>query len=345
MGANRIRLFLPGLLVPLLLAACSDASERGDVAPRATSTAPGTGTATEEPTSAPLASSPVLAVITQSQSLQLYSLTEGAQPGVRRLRTLPGPPGARATAVTLARGSNPRVCAVWSRGQNSTVRCYDGKTGRPQEVSGAKGNVGAVALSVSGKQLAWTVHEVEGKGVTLVAQRTAGGPLQRIPSYSAVEEEDILGVGDLAWSGESTLLVSHSYDADVNGSIAVVPLSPAPRNWTAAPEVEVDGVEYAVLRPGAASSTDNGQVLAGLQILTDPPSHRAVQLDVAAGRVTGTFATAARYLRSVSGGPSGVLYVTEVGTGVRTYWRAPDQQRGTPIAGIPSTVFAVVAQP
>jgi hypothetical protein len=337
------------LLVLPLAGACTNDSgggARASSSPKASAaTAPATSTGALAPPTQ------VLAVITKGRALELYTLSGTTQPRAQRLRTLTGPAGAEAFSVTVARGPNPRVCAIWSRVERYSLRCYDGSTGRAQDMTPASGDrVRAVALSVSGQQLAWAVQEVEGRGVTLVAQRAPGGPLQRIPAYSAVQEEDILGVGDLAWSGDDTLLVSHGYDSDVNGSIARVSLDNPSRGWTEGPMVEPampDGESS--VPTGTAASTDNGRVLAVLQILSsDPPTFRALDIDIATGQVL-TIATAekTRQMQSVSGGPAGVLYRTNSydGEDLRTYWRAPGQQRGRPITGLPSDAFAVVAQP
>jgi hypothetical protein len=298
-------------------------------------------------TASPAAGGQVLAVITSQGALTLYVV--GPSPAARRLRVLPGPPGAKAQRVTLSGGAAPRVCATWGGERSTTLRCYDRGSTRWQDVPTGDGELsGAVGLSVSGRALAWAVDDPRDASKILAVQRTPGGAVSRIPAYPEPDpEEAALGVGDIAWSGDDTVLVQHGWDSDVNGSIAQVDLDAPPRGWTNAPGV-ARSQEWAVIT-GAPSSTQGGTVLATLEGWTDDGEKwQAVELRLGTrGGIASVVSVAAkgRRMRDVSGGPLGVVYRTESDTDVRTYWRAPGQSRGARVTGLPADAVAVVAQP
>lgn len=278
-----------------------------------------------------------------------------AGPRAHRLRTLQGPAGMTASSVTLSGGEHPTVCAVWSGEKQGALECYaagaDSGTVVPGESAPRYANV---ALSYAGTSLAWTAEGPAGVP-DLVYARLKGsnaGRSTRLPALAPGDEPDeaALVVSDLAWEGDGTLLVSHAYDADVNGAVARVSITTPPNGWSNARTIEGENDGWYVLY-GVRSATDAGKALAlqmGFIGREGAQLTRAVEMNVASGRVDSVVSVPAkdRRISSVSGGVRGVLYRTEGSDGqVWTYWRAPGQAHGVPLAGIPSDSTDLVAQP
>jgi hypothetical protein len=247
------------------------------------------------------------------------------------------------------------VCAVWSDHETGVVECYaeGAERGSVVPADGASGQA-PLALSYAGTSLAWTADGPTGVPDLVYARLTGStaGTSTRVPAWAPGEEPDeaVLVVGDLAWEGENTLLVSHGYDDDVNGAIARVSLTAPPKGWTHAYMVDGGDQVWPVLY-GLTSATDAGIGLAlqlGFFGSNGAELTRAVEIDVATGQVASVVSLPAknRRLSSVSGGADGVLYRTEGSDGrLATYWRAPGQAHGRPLAGLPADVSDVVAQP
>jgi hypothetical protein len=287
----------------------------------------------------------VLAVVTDAGSLELYGI--GPRPVARRIRTLEGPKGGRAFGVTLSGGASPRVCAIWEAQGRSTLRCYEHGSSVGQDVApGSAPLRGAVGLSLSGRGLAWAAQEEGVEGPSLFVQREPGGAVLRLPAYSKPDEDEVaLGVFDLTWDGEDTLLVSHAWDDDVNGSIAVVSLAERTA-WSERKNVDA-GRDWQVVL-GAVSPAHDGRVLAVLRGFTDTGEKvEAAELDLRANRIASVVSVPAtgRWMEDVSGGPRGVVYRTSGDSSTRTYWRAPGQAHGSVVTGLPSDARLVVAQP
>ncbi|HUR51774.1 MAG TPA: hypothetical protein VMZ11_06600 [Mycobacteriales bacterium] len=256
--------------------------------------------------------------------------------------------------MTLSGGPRPTVCVLWRDKEAGPLECYQWGSDSGTVVAGTdKLGYADIALSYSGRSLAWT-GDNEAGDPKLVYARLSGsvaGPATQVSSLAPGQEpeEAALVVIALAWDGDDALLVSHAYDDDVNGSVARVTLSPPPKGWSNAGGFERTDEAWPVTY-GSSSPTVGGRLLAKqLGWVTDGrETTRAVEIDVATGRVLSVVSVAAkdRRMNDVSGGTAGVLYRTEGRAGdVRTYWRAPSQAHGVPLGGIPADATLVVAQP
>lgn len=343
----------------LLLAGCTGhttaTAPEPPTTPLATGSPTGSPTATPVPSVVPVAQTdgPVVAVRRASGAVELYVVQAG--PRVRRLRTLVGPAGARASQVTLSGGPAPRACVVWDDGHKDELRCYDAGRTTGTVVPDPTGKGWAsVSLSSSGSSLAWTAPGAKDQPDLVVATLDGArlGPVTRIPALDPGEtpSEAPLQCCNLAWSGEDVLLVSYAYDDDVNGELARVPISGRRSGWTHATLLDGEDRTWPITF-GGTSSTDRGRVLVAQEGFVDPDGtdvFRAVELDARTGAVLGVVADAAkgRSVTRVSGGARGVLYRTEGFNGdARTYWRAPGQVKGALLQGLPKDVLDVVAQP
>ena len=324
----------------LLVAACTGGPAGP---PRAQDTPPSTQAAT---------AGPVVAVVRRSGGLELFRVAAGRYE-LQRFATVPGPAGAKAVDVSVSAGARPTVCAVWERGDESTLTCHAGGSGPGRFVTTAPADrMSAIAVSHGGGSVAWLVRNVPGDP-DLYHVRPAGGragAATHIPAFGASGRPDgdeaALQVNGLAWSGEDTLVVSHAYDADVNGSLAVVPVGGAPRGWAGGPNVPSAADSILGRAISSSAGIDLLAVQQGPGAAGDAPP-RAVRLDIRSGKVLAVVAGAlpGRSLESVSGGPGGVLYRTDGDSGPRTFWRWPGDDKGRPLEGLPADSATVVAQP
>lgn len=333
-------------IIALLLSGCA-----GSGGPVARHTPAKPAGPTGSPASA-ASSEPVVAVTRKSGALELYGVRDGRT--AHLLRTLHGPEGMTASAATLSGGTQPTVCAQWRSTKAGPVECYSWGSDSGTVVPGTETlGYADIALSYTGRSLAWTGDREAGDPKLVYARLTGtvAGPATQVSSLAPGQapEEAALVVIALAWDGDDALLVSHAYDDDVNGSVARVTLSPPPNGWSNAAGFEQNDQAWPVTY-GSFSPTVAGRLLATqLGWVTDGrETMRAVEMDAATGRVLSVVSVAAkdRRMRDVNGGSTGVLYRTEGRDGgIRTYWRAPGQAHGVPLAGIPADATTVVAQP
>ncbi len=287
-----------------------------------------------------------LVAVVRPLELELHRVTGLS---ARHERELAGPDGARVLSVSVGAGADPAVCAVWAGPRANAVRCYDGGT---ETVATTGGKPLAVAVSPDGRRLAWAADD--GDGYPDVYYGTRSGSTVpdavRVPALTPTEEEAddaSIQVAALAWAGDGALLVSWSYDSDVNGTVTRLDLAKPGRGWTYGAALGRERRRPIVT--GALSPADGTSVLAVQAGVGEEFENgsRAVRLDLASGRVLEVVSTPlkGRNMHSVSGGAGGVLYQTVGFDGdLKTYWRAPGERRGSPVSGLPNDMLGAVAQ-
>jgi hypothetical protein len=302
--------------------------------------------------STPASNGPVVAVIRGSGTLELYRIATNGQ-SARQLRTLAGPVGGQAVAVTVSSGLAPAICALWEVNATASLWCYETQDSDGHRIETGDGRLlGAVGLSSDGRKLAWSSSSnstapdlwyghLEGGGVSSVTRLPALG-LGEDPS------DAVLIVGKVTWAGQDTLLVSSAYDDDPNGSLTQVPLKGAAHaGWTHGKVIQPDA--HRPIVGGAASATDTSNALAIMSGVGQGYTNdsRAVEINLSTGRIASVISTPAkgRNISSVSGGALGLLYTT-VGAGgdLRIYWRKLGSAHGTTLSGLPGDLRTVVAQ-
>ncbi|MCA1711129.1 MAG: hypothetical protein LC789_05620 [Actinobacteria bacterium] len=352
------------LLAATVTAAACGGSSSGPVA--GTSAAPTPTAATSTPSSAAGQASMMLAVGTASGSLALYRIALGSH-AAQRVRDLPAPPGGkRLWDLTVSRGTEPDVCAVWDRtvddasDTDNRLVCYTPDAPAGAEVTAAGHDPALAALRPDGKELAWADFKPESNGqITVAARGGAGATAERYladPSQPAGDASDASFTGRdaqaLAWSGNRALVISISAQSDDGSAPVLFPRTRAAgaKGWMQARELVPPRSEFDrgyVTYDGITSATKTTALAVerryALADDNDPkPPDRAVRVQLPTGQVLEVLATAAagRYLSYVGGTEDAVVYRTaaaaEGNQDGKVYVRYRTDRAGGVITGLPA---------
>lgn len=316
--------------------------------------------ATPSPSPSPSPAAGVVVAVTRPGGAALYRI--GRDRRAEPLVTLTPPEGRSvASSVTMTSAATPAACVAWSApGEDfppATVVCYEPGSATGTTLDGTGRSTYDVALRPDGGALAW----VESYG--LPALRTdvvwAAFDNGRLGErHRAAPDEDGhcdgqgcfygRGPGDIAWSGDATLVLSVGAESDDGSNVKVLRLGDAAsrEGWDSGRAVEPHDAGYDVFQSVvAADATSAYAVERAGDFAEKPPPQRAMRADLATGRVLEVVSTPSpgRDVLSVSGGPRGVVYVT--GPSLRAYLRLPGEAHGTAVTGLPADATAVVAQP
>jgi hypothetical protein len=284
-------------------------------------------------------------------------------PALERGSDLNGPVGGTASSVSIASGSNRRICAIWDINKSSVLWCYDnsGRQGRdiglPQSEAPQY-----VSLSSDGARIAWIGPKrtddggdsdlysaaISDRGLSAVERIPADTKHAPTPGYRGGTTPVAL-----AWTGDNALLVTTEAESGEASPLFHVDLSTASKSgWSQQAAVipqtrpgDNGPREYAV----ASSTTSDPVAIEGSDPDRYNPHTRAVILSLSDASVRKVIATPSvdRQLDSVSGGDRGYLYRTSKGgaVDVRFYWRNADEPRGRILTGIPHGVEMLIAEP
>lgn len=312
---------------------------------------------------APTEQGVVVAIAGDNKGVSLYRV--GTDRRARQLRTITPPAGADVLGqISLSAGSSPDLCVAWRRtvdpyggSEPVAVWCYPGEGGTGHAVTQAGKGTTLVALSPDASRLAWftTQSTAEYSEEELVIAAYQSGQVSEVRRFRHLTKEGFSeevetgcaqnGLAGLAWAGPGLLLECPGSNDDP-GLMLVrrADLTDKPRtlpDGNAAPYTYVTRVGGADARSAYVVQGEYCEIACPDK--QPPASDRAVRVDLKSGKVLEVIATAdsGRGMVSVSGGPRGVVYVTQGSSGQRVFLRLPGEKRGTRITGLPAgDVFA-----
>ena len=372
---NRVAL----VLLAVVAAGCSDSSTAFRTEPPPASVAPAAASpvppkrAAPPPRRIPSGKPLTIAVGGPPGQLRLYRLLGGARTAARE-RDLEAPlPTAVVADVSVSSGIAPITCATWvlnperrEKGDDydSRLLCYPAGSSSGIVMAAAGANAVNVSVRADGKALAWSNHAPEANG-TVSTATFAGEQLADVRRYLADPKKPAgsgtdqsftgAGVDAISWSGTAALTISIGVQSDDGSRLVRMPLTPdsAKRGWLAMSAVQVPQADRQKGYFTYDSVTSANRLTAyaveraqGLGEGPQPPD-RAVQVDLATGRILDVIATAAegRYMASVTGSTT-VLYATGAEKqDLTVYVRYPGERAGSPVAGLPPGVRVVYAAP
>ena len=337
------------LVVPVALALALASCTSGTPKPAATAS-PGPSASNPSPS----AQSLVLAVNRHDQDL-VYRVDSGR--AAHLIGEIGPPPGYGPNYdLTVAGGDHPDVCVLWGlrpavtdAGGADAAYCYPGGAAEGRRVR-TDASLGEIALSTAGDRLFWsTVDENNEVSQAVVADYDSG----RIGARRSFDPDCSRYLLSAVWAGPERL-VFHctSGDNDDPGFLMTEELGSG--TWAPRPGQNI-GDDETFVQPGSADETSVLALERHCESACDSAaphmrSPRAVRVDLRTGQVIEVIATPAkgRLVDTVTGGPHGVVYVTDADAqhrDVRVYLRWPGEKHGTAITGLPSDVERVVAQP
>jgi hypothetical protein len=304
----------------------------------------------------------MLAVADKRGGLALYSVAAGTHTAALA-RRLAGPSHHAVTAVSLAGGTSPTVCAIWRRAPGGAAGtpliCYPGGASKGRVV---RPEVNELQLGVraDGRALAWT----EGGQYLVIAD--LAGAVATVRSRMLYADDAPEGaypesLDAVDWIGPRTLVGTAGGDSDESVGLCVIDLDdPRPEQHVGFGRcVHPSGPEadhgYAHFEHAALVAPDDAVVIERPQWCCSDenpkPPARAVRLRLSDGVVLGVFATPrpGRDVLDVSGGARAVLYTTgvvgEETSDLTVSLRWAGEAHGAPVTGLPDDLLQATAQP
>jgi hypothetical protein len=281
--------------------------------------------------------------------------------------------GLEARVVSASSGEEPLVCVTWAEPVPETsssfvekrpwLTCHQGAAMATRLSMQPKGP-GAVAVSASGRKVAWTERKQWPTYPTLallVADIRSSGLIhqRRAVSRKECSGECFEGrtVDTLTWAGEDALLLSMGCESDDGCDLRRLPVDAAhlAKGWDdgsspIAPSRADTGYRYYDLAGSATTTSALVVERPGGTGDDNEAPYRAVQIDLPTGQLQRVVATAAkdRVVLSISGGPRGLVYTTARSfenpeADLRGYVLLPGEARGVMLRGVPAGTRDVVA--
>lgn len=335
----------------LLVVACSGGSPAARPTPAGTTTVP-----SSLPTAADVGV--VMALDRRQSGVELYMVGRNRKAVLLETLAAPGTTTGTPSSISVSSGPKPSTCIDWQLDGEVLVHnelwCYlfGDTTGR--QVADEHNPSGAVALRPDGTALAWVSSfgpNDESQELVVADWSPAGASGER-----RLHRADVSGTGPsidcsthlmtVTWAGSEHLLVGCLGINSSAQTMIAQSLSASGQSH----EVVVTG--QGVYDTYQVSSADDSSALALQSELCNTDCgvlapQRAVVLDWRRGTVTSVISVAAkgRFVRSVSGGRNGIVYVTDGDNDRRVYLRLPGEAKGVLVTGLAPGTGDVTAQP